>query len=69
MQGARQAFAVDFHDDRLKLAESIGAEHPALVLDNLVNSVKVHGGIGVVGVYVPQDPDSTKVLLKPGKAA
>lgn len=35
-----------------------GEEHPELVLDNLVKSVKVHGGIGVVGVYVPQDPKS-----------
>ena len=107
IQGARQAFSVDFHDDRLKLAESIGAtpidvrqgdpveqileatggvgadcgveavgwqahdpqgaEHPELVLDNLVNSVKVHGGIGVVGVYVPEDPEASSDLAKEGR--
>lgn len=33
-----------------------GEEHPELVLDNLVNLVRSTGGIGVVGVYVPQDP-------------
>lgn len=32
-----------------------GEEHPELVLDNLVNSVRVPGRIGVVGVYVPED--------------
>jgi glutathione-independent formaldehyde dehydrogenase len=107
IQGARQVFSVDFHDDRLKLAESIGAtpvdvregspieqildatsgtgadcgveavgwqahdpsgsEHPGLVLDNLVESVKVHGGIGVVGVYVPEDPDAPNKLAKDGR--
>ncbi|MFI6821113.1 glutathione-independent formaldehyde dehydrogenase [Micromonospora sp. NPDC050187] len=35
-----------------------GEEHPELVLDNLVNCVRSTGGIGVVGVYVPQDPRS-----------
>lgn len=33
-----------------------GDEHPELVLDNLVKVVRTTGGIGVVGVYVPQDP-------------
>ncbi|WP_433652945.1 glutathione-independent formaldehyde dehydrogenase [Micromonospora zamorensis] len=33
-----------------------GNEHPELVLDNLVSVVRSTGGIGVVGVYVPQDP-------------
>ncbi len=33
-----------------------GEEHPELTLDNLVNVVRATGGIGVVGVYVPQDP-------------
>jgi glutathione-independent formaldehyde dehydrogenase len=33
-----------------------GDEHPELVLDNLVQVVRATGGIGVVGVYVPQDP-------------
>jgi glutathione-independent formaldehyde dehydrogenase len=33
-----------------------GEEHPELTLDNLVQVVRTTGGIGVVGVYVPQDP-------------
>jgi glutathione-independent formaldehyde dehydrogenase len=33
-----------------------GEEHPELVMDNLVSVVRATGGIGVVGVYVPQDP-------------
>lgn len=33
-----------------------GEEHPELTLDNLVNVVRTTGGIGVVGVYVPEDP-------------
>jgi glutathione-independent formaldehyde dehydrogenase len=33
-----------------------GEEHSELVLDNLVKVVRSTGGIGVVGVYVPQDP-------------
>src|SRR5579875_1452245 len=33
-----------------------GEEHPALVLDNLVKVVRSTGAIGVVGVYMPQDP-------------
>ncbi len=33
-----------------------GEEHPELVLDNLVKVVRTTGGIGVVGVYVPEDP-------------
>ena len=33
-----------------------GEEHPELVLDNLVKVVRSTGGIGVVGVYVPEDP-------------
>ncbi len=33
-----------------------GEEHPELTLDNLVKVVRSAGGIGVVGVYVPEDP-------------
>ena len=33
-----------------------GEEHPELTLDHLVNVVRSTGGIGVVGVYVPEDP-------------
>ncbi|MBY5163473.1 glutathione-independent formaldehyde dehydrogenase [Salsipaludibacter albus] len=44
-----------------------GEEHPELVLDNLVNSVKVPGGIGVVGVYVPEDPGANGELAQEGR--
>jgi glutathione-independent formaldehyde dehydrogenase len=38
-----------------------------MVLDNLVQSVKCHGGIGVVGVYVPQDPQAATEGAKEGR--
>ena len=46
-----------------------GEERPELVLDNLIGSVKVHGGIGVVGVYVPQDPGGPTELARDGRVA
>ncbi|NUR06046.1 MAG: glutathione-independent formaldehyde dehydrogenase [Nocardioidaceae bacterium] len=46
-----------------------GEEHPELVLDNLVSVVKAHGGIGVVGVYVPQDPGGPNDLARDGRPA
>jgi glutathione-independent formaldehyde dehydrogenase len=36
--------------------DAAGEEHPELTLDHLVNVVRSTGGIGVVGVYVPEDP-------------
>ena len=36
--------------------DAAGEEHPELTLDRLVSVVRSTGGIGVVGVYVPQDP-------------
>jgi glutathione-independent formaldehyde dehydrogenase len=44
-----------------------GEEHPELVLDNLVASVRATGGIGVVGVYVPQDPGATSEAAQQGR--
>jgi glutathione-independent formaldehyde dehydrogenase len=44
-----------------------GAEHPELVLDNLVASVRSTGGIGVVGVYVPSDPGAGSAPAKEGR--
>jgi glutathione-independent formaldehyde dehydrogenase len=44
-----------------------GQEHPELVLDNLVKSVRSTGGIGVVGVYVPQDPGAATDGAKEGR--
>ena len=38
-------------------------------MNNLVNSVKFTGGIGVVGVFVPEDPNSSDALEKEGKIA
>jgi glutathione-independent formaldehyde dehydrogenase len=106
-RGASQTFVVDFHPDRLALAERIGAtainladgdvaeaimdatdgfgvdcgveavgyqahdsagqEHPAMVLDNLVNVVRATGSIGVVGVYEPEDPGASTDGAKEGR--
>ena len=44
-----------------------GQEHPEMVLDNLVNVVRTTGGIGVVGVYTPQDPGASSDLAKEGR--
>jgi len=44
-----------------------GQEHPELVLDNLVKAVRATGGIGVVGVYVPEDPDAATEGAKQGR--
>ncbi|MDK3258152.1 glutathione-independent formaldehyde dehydrogenase [Blastococcus capsensis] len=44
-----------------------GEEHPELVLDNLVQVVRATGGIGVIGVYVPQDPGANSDLAKEGR--
>ena len=46
-----------------------GQEHPEMVLDNLVQVVKGHGGIGVIGVYVPQDPGGPNPLAQEGRPA
>jgi glutathione-independent formaldehyde dehydrogenase len=46
-----------------------GHEHPNLTLNNLVASVRFTGSIGVVGVYVPQDPGGPDELAKQGEVA
>lgn len=46
-----------------------GDEHPELVMDNLVNCVKIAGGIGVVGVYVPSDPGAANDQAGEGRIA
>ena len=46
-----------------------GDEQPNLTLNNLVNSVRFTGGIGVVGVYVPEDPGGADDLAKQGQVA
>lgn len=46
-----------------------GKEVPNLTMNNLVQAVKPTGGIGVVGVFVPQDPGAQDELAKQGKLA
>lgn len=49
--------------------DSSGTEDPTLALNQLVAVVKATGGIGVVGVYLPQDPGAKDDLAKEGKLA
>ncbi|HEY6762173.1 MAG TPA: glutathione-independent formaldehyde dehydrogenase [Baekduia sp.] len=44
-----------------------GHEHPNDTLNKLVQSVRFTGGIGVVGVYVPEDPGGPDDFEKDGK--
>lgn len=44
-----------------------GQEHPNMTMNDLVKSVKFTGGIGVVGVFVPQDPEPQDPLYKEGE--
>jgi threonine dehydrogenase-like Zn-dependent dehydrogenase len=46
-----------------------GHEVPNLTMNNLVKSVRATGGIGVVGVFIAQDPGSPDDLMKEGKLA
>ena len=49
--------------------DSSGQEHPEMVLDALSRCVRTTGGIGVVGVYVPQDPGAADKTAKDGRIA
>lgn len=49
--------------------DASGQEHPALVLDNLVNVVRATGRVGVVGVYEPEDPGAASEDAKQGRIA
>ena len=109
IKGASRVFVVDSHDDRLALAESLGAtaidmrkadpveailEHTDglgtdrgsecvgyqccdrnghevnnLTMNSVVASTKATGGIGVVGVFVAEDPKAKDELEKKGKMA
>ena len=44
-----------------------GHEHPSMVLDNLVQVVRATGHLGVVGVYVPEDPGAATEPAKEGR--
>lgn len=46
-----------------------GDEHPNDTLNKLVQSVRFTGGIGVVGVYVPEDPGGPDELEQEGRIA
>ena len=46
-----------------------GKEVPSLVMNSLVNAVKFTGNIGVVGVFIPQDPGAADSLAKQGEMA
>jgi len=46
-----------------------GKEVPNLTMNNLVQTVKATGGIGVVGVFLPQDPGAHDEFAKEGKLA
>jgi glutathione-independent formaldehyde dehydrogenase len=47
--------------------DSSGDEHPEMVLDNLVKVVRPTGRIGVVGVYVSEDPGAATEEAKSGR--
>ena len=49
--------------------DQAGQEHPEMVLDNLVKVVRATGHIGVVGVYVPEDPGGATEPAKEGRIA
>ncbi|MDQ6732913.1 MAG: zinc-binding dehydrogenase, partial [Nitrospirota bacterium] len=46
-----------------------GKEHPNMTMDNLVQSGAPTGSLGVVGVFVPQDPGASDTLSKQGRIA
>ncbi len=47
--------------------DASGEEHPELVLDELVKTVRTTGGIGVVGVYMPSDEGAANEAAKQGR--
>jgi glutathione-independent formaldehyde dehydrogenase len=49
--------------------EPSGDEHPQLVLDRLVKSVRATGRLGVAGVYLPQDPGAATERARDGRIA
>lgn len=55
---AAQAYGVDRGIDAVgyQATEPSGEEQPAVVLNQLVDTVRHTGGLGVVGLYVPSDP-------------
>ena len=46
-----------------------GKEVPNLVMNSLVDGVKATGSLGIIGVFVPQDPGAKDALAKKGQIA
>ena len=46
-----------------------GHESPGVTVNNLIQAVRPTGRIGVIGVFVPEDPTATDDLAKAGKFA
>lgn len=46
-----------------------GTEHSNMTMNSLVGSVRPTGGIGVVGIFLPQDPQADDKLEKQGQIA
>lgn len=46
-----------------------GTEDPSMTLNSLVKAVRFTGGIGAVGVFVPQDPGGVDDMAKRGEVA
>ncbi|QPD04443.1 MAG: Glutathione-independent formaldehyde dehydrogenase [Candidatus Nitrospira kreftii] len=46
-----------------------GDEHPSMTMDNLIQSVAPTGALGVVGLFVPQDPGASDKLSREGRVA
>ena len=44
-----------------------GHEVPGMTINDLVNSVRPTGGIGVIGVFLPQDPKAEDKMAKKGE--
>jgi glutathione-independent formaldehyde dehydrogenase len=72
LRAADQVFVVDRQADRLKLAEALDAtpvddSAGDAVINSLIQAVRPTGRIGVVGVFVPEDPSAADDLAKEGK--
>ncbi|MFB9831089.1 glutathione-independent formaldehyde dehydrogenase [Actinoallomurus acaciae] len=46
-----------------------GDEHPNMTMNDLVKAVRATGAIGVVGVFVPQDPGGPDTMAQQGRVA
>jgi threonine dehydrogenase-like Zn-dependent dehydrogenase len=49
--------------------DNAGREHPNITMNNLVESVRATGAIGVVGVFPSEDPKASDELEKKGELA